>query len=163
MSQTQPASGDPRWVSFGEIVRNRRHALGLSQHELTLRGGPSAATVRYMENAQAGPFSGKTITDTEKALGWSDGDFLRVLLTGVEPTIVENEATNVVGIEESIAGIHRKLDELAADGVTSSPGKRMVPVPEIVWIQVSELANSRDITIGEAVSQCIAEASESQS
>jgi hypothetical protein len=75
------------WQRLGRYVKERREHLRLAQHEVTVRGGPSVATVRNIEAATADRYRGRTFTQLEDALGWGRGS-VDAILRGGEPALL---------------------------------------------------------------------------
>ncbi|MGI5274663.1 helix-turn-helix domain-containing protein [Nonomuraea sp. CA-218870] len=73
------------WQRLGRYVKERREQLRLTQHAVTVRGGPSVATVRNIEAATAERYRGSTFTQLEDALGWERGS-VDAILRGGDPT-----------------------------------------------------------------------------
>lgn len=67
------------WALVGQVVRERRDRLGLSQHDLAARGGPGSATVRKIERAAQDSFPTRTQAKLEQSLGWPPGTVARLL------------------------------------------------------------------------------------
>lgn len=161
---SQPPTGDSRWKTLGKALRARREQLGLSQHELTARGGPSAATVRYAENGQGGPYRSLTIVAFERALEWEPGSFLRILNGGEAqdtPTpenVLPLVAAAGIDLTAVLERINAQLDKISQ--VTDVVGGKAVRVPDDVWALLAEIANERDCTVSEALAQCILEYAE---
>lgn len=68
-----------RWEFAGRVVRQRRQELGLTQADVQRRGGPSAATVRKLENGRADSLAAASRRVLESVLGWQQGEFDRIL------------------------------------------------------------------------------------
>jgi transcriptional regulator with XRE-family HTH domain len=64
---------EPGWKLLGDTVRRRRDRLGITQEQVAEAGGPSAATLRLIENAQAKDPRSKTLFSLDHALGWRRG------------------------------------------------------------------------------------------
>lgn len=58
---------------FGQIVLERRHELGLTQDDVTARGGPSDTLLSQIEAGQWVVGSPSTFKKLDKALDWKDG------------------------------------------------------------------------------------------
>lgn len=71
------------WERVGLAVRHRRKELGLTQSEVTARGGPSVPTLRALENNRAGRLSNKLRRALESAIEWDTGSFEAILEGGV--------------------------------------------------------------------------------
>lgn len=67
------------WATLGVAVRDRRNGLGLSQADVTTRGGPSVETLRAIENNRAGRLSHKLRRALERAIEWETGSVEAVL------------------------------------------------------------------------------------
>ena len=62
-------------------VRERRLDLGLTQAELTAKGGPGTVTIRHIEGAEQAHYRPATLRALEKALDWPRGT-IDAILTG---------------------------------------------------------------------------------
>lgn len=113
---------DEALTRLGEATRLRRIELGLTQEELMDLGGPSPATVRYIEHASKEGFRPATLRSLERALQWPDGHADRILAgeangqTGYEVTQIEMDtdpemialvALSEVMTQEERADMHR--------------------------------------------------------
>lgn len=76
------------WRRLGAAVQGRRNRLGLTQEEITERGGPSHSTLRRLERGDPGPYQGRTLVSLEQALDWRSGTVQAILegTAGVDPT-----------------------------------------------------------------------------
>ncbi|WP_236731894.1 helix-turn-helix domain-containing protein [Mycolicibacterium peregrinum] len=81
------------WERLAEELRERRHALDLSQAGVHARGGPSAELVRKLENNRHGRLSPRMRRALETALDWEPGSVDEILRGGV-PTAVHRAPTN---------------------------------------------------------------------
>lgn len=87
---------EPALKRFGDIVRERRQALRLSQEDVTARGGPSDTTLTKIENVEWNPTRpNETLRKLDVGLGWEPGSARRVL-DGGEPALVDG----VVAVDE---------------------------------------------------------------
>ena len=152
---SQPVAGDERWAELGKRLRLRREQLGLAQHDLASRGGPSAATVRYAENGQAGPFRNATILAFERALQWEPGSFMDVLYGGEPKVTVQQRRSDddqwksiLERVEEQLQRIGQVPDAVASDS-------RAVKIPDDAWSTLAGIANREDLTIPAALVKVI--------
>ena len=76
------------WETLGKQVRERRGELGLTQTDVTARGGPSVEKLRQIENNRAGRLSALMRGALERALEWESGSVDAILAGGV-PTPVQ--------------------------------------------------------------------------
>jgi len=83
LSVVDTKTGD--WQRLGRYVRERRDQLRLTQQGVTMRGGPSVATVRNIESATAERYRGQTFSQLEDALEWERGS-VDAILRGGAPT-----------------------------------------------------------------------------
>lgn len=60
-------------ATLAQYIRRRRKQLGLSQSDLQVRGGPSAATVRLIEAGVSPQLQRGTKRGIEAALDWPEG------------------------------------------------------------------------------------------
>lgn len=81
------------WERLAEELRERRHALDLSQAGVHARGGPSAELVRKLENNRHGRLSPRMRRALETALDWEPGSVDEILRGGV-PTLAQRIPTN---------------------------------------------------------------------
>lgn len=69
------------------VVQRREIELGWTQEKVRAEGGPSTATQRLIEKAGQDSYSGRSLSNLERALGWASGS-VREILTGGQPTVV---------------------------------------------------------------------------
>lgn len=67
------------WATLGTAVRERRYELGLSQADVTARGGPSVETLRAVEKNRAGRLTDKLRRALERAIDWETGSIDDIL------------------------------------------------------------------------------------
>ena len=67
------------WATLGTAVRERRYELGLSQADVTARGGPSVETLRAVEKNRAGRLTDKLRRALERAIDWESGSIDDIL------------------------------------------------------------------------------------
>jgi transcriptional regulator with XRE-family HTH domain len=111
------------WEKVGIAVRDRRTALGMTQSEVSERGGPSVETLRAIENNRAGRLSPRMRRALERVLEWKPGG-IDAILAGDVPTTAAAKpseaaavdrfalARQVVSLKEAFA---KHLDGMAAD------------------------------------------------
>jgi transcriptional regulator with XRE-family HTH domain len=75
------------WERLGVAVRDRRTALGMTQGEVSDRGGPSVETLRAIENNRAGRLSARMRRALERVLEWESGSVDAVIAGGVATTV----------------------------------------------------------------------------
>jgi transcriptional regulator with XRE-family HTH domain len=75
------------WEQLGDAVRHRRKELGLTQADVTARGGPSVETVRAVENNRAGRLGPLSRRALERAIEWEKGS-IDALLQGDAPRVL---------------------------------------------------------------------------
>ena len=78
-----------RWKRFGDVIRERRLKLGISQRQLGSDSGNSHGYVARMETGQVGPPSKEKVIAIALALGLSPDKLL--LLSLMEPTDIKIE------------------------------------------------------------------------
>jgi transcriptional regulator with XRE-family HTH domain len=84
------------WESLGVAVRDRRTALGMTQSEVSERGGPSVETLRAIENNRAGRLSPRMRRALERVLEWESGSLDAILAGDVAtPQAKTSEAAAV--------------------------------------------------------------------
>lgn len=66
------------WTELARAVVKRRSQLGLTQEQITARGGPSTATLRLIESAGQESYRGRTLFALDLALGWDEGTSLAI-------------------------------------------------------------------------------------
>ena len=95
------------WERLGAEVRDRRSALGLTQADVTARGGPSVLTLRAIENNRAGRMTPRLRRALETALNWAPGSIDAILAggaaTSVEPTPTVTTAQLLALAEQVLA------------------------------------------------------------
>ena len=67
------------WESLAREVRRRRGVLRLRQTDMERRGGPSAGTMRNIEQAGRTSYAVRTFVQLETALEWPDGVVGKIL------------------------------------------------------------------------------------
>src|SRR5207248_2194965 len=75
------------WEDLGVAVRDRRTALGMTQGEVSERGGPSVETLRAIENNRAGRLSPRMRRALERVLEWESGSVDAVIDGGLATTV----------------------------------------------------------------------------
>jgi transcriptional regulator with XRE-family HTH domain len=75
------------WKTLGDAVRHRRKELGLTQADVTARGGPSVETVRAIENNRAGRLGRQSRRALERAIEWDVGT-IDAVLEGAAPRVL---------------------------------------------------------------------------
>ncbi|WP_454199505.1 hypothetical protein [Nocardia sp. Marseille-Q1738] len=81
----QGTHGDPDLVRFGQMVKARRDALGLTQEEVSALGGPSDTTFTKIENLEWRPGRTATLRKLDAGLQWEPGSSARILYEGGDP------------------------------------------------------------------------------
>ncbi|WP_157129147.1 helix-turn-helix transcriptional regulator [Nocardia amamiensis] len=112
---------------FGNIVRERRLELGLTQDEVTERGGPSDKRQTKIENGQPPVPSVTTLRNLDVALEWEPGS-AAATLRGGNPTVAKRrpgmytseEVERRVALELALA--RHGIDRVAARHHASGPG-----------------------------------------
>ena len=67
------------WTRVGRYVRHRRHdELGLTQPDVTARGGPSVPTIRNIEGGKKPAYHPRILASLEDVLGWERGSCLAI-------------------------------------------------------------------------------------
>lgn len=79
---------------LGELVRQRRRELRLTQADVQERGGPSTATLRLIEGGRHTDFRQSTAGPLERALEWAPAT-IATILAGGDPTVAPG-GTHVV-------------------------------------------------------------------
>jgi transcriptional regulator with XRE-family HTH domain len=111
------------WESLGVAVRDRRTALGMTQGEVSERGGPSVETLRAIENNRAGRLSPRMRRALERVLEWEAGSVDAILAgdvaTPVQAKPSESAAVDRFALARQVvslkAAFARHLDGMAAD------------------------------------------------
>jgi transcriptional regulator with XRE-family HTH domain len=83
------------WEQLGDAVRHRRKELGLTQADVTARGGPSVETVRAVENNRAGRMGPLSRRALERAIEWQEGS-IDALLKGDAPRVLGTDTDATV-------------------------------------------------------------------
>jgi len=111
------------WESLGVAVRDRRTALGMTQSEVSERGGPSVETLRAIENNRAGRLSPRMRRALERVLEWESGSVDAVIAGGVA-TAVQTKPSETATVDRFAlarqvvslkAAFAKHLDGMAAD------------------------------------------------
>jgi transcriptional regulator with XRE-family HTH domain len=111
------------WENLGVAVRDRRTALGMTQSEVSERGGPSVETLRAIENNRAGRLSPRMRRALERVLEWEPGS-IDAILTGdvatpLQPKTSEAAAPDRFALARQVvslkAAFAKHLDGMAAD------------------------------------------------
>jgi transcriptional regulator with XRE-family HTH domain len=111
------------WEKVGIAVRDRRTAMGMTQSEVSERGGPSVETLRAIENNRAGRLSPRMRRALERVLEWESGSIDAILAGDVATAAVAKPseaaavdrfalARQVVSLKTAFA---KHLDGMAAD------------------------------------------------
>lgn len=114
-TMTKKVSGDQKspYMRLAHFVRMRREELGMTQNQVQMAGGPSAAAVRYIEAGKETRPTARTINALERALGWTSGS-IQVILDGGDPTVFEGAAEPfpVEEVTESLHSLQNMVAEL---------------------------------------------------
>jgi transcriptional regulator with XRE-family HTH domain len=73
---------------LGDLIRQRRKELKLTQADIQEKGGPSTATLRLIEGGRHTDFRPSTSGPLERILGWSVGS-IDTVLAGGDPTPIQ--------------------------------------------------------------------------
>jgi transcriptional regulator with XRE-family HTH domain len=74
------------WSRLGQLIKERRVDLGLTQAEVSSAGGPSPATLYLLEHGRREYYRPQILRRLERALNWRAGSVNKVL-TGDQPTL----------------------------------------------------------------------------
>lgn len=96
---------DPAWPRLGQLVRERREALRISQGA----AGVSVATWRKVEHAVDPPYRRSTLLAIERVLLWAPGSIDRIL-DGADPIDLDPR-----GVAPTSQSVEKRLDELEAE------------------------------------------------
>lgn len=80
------------WKTLATEVIRRRTQLQLRQTDVEKEGGPSAGTMRNIEQASRDSYAARTYVQLETALKWGDGVVRRIL----DGTVKPEELTEIV-------------------------------------------------------------------
>lgn len=83
--EKQGAPGKPDLIRFGQMVKARRDALGMTQEEVAALGGPSDTTFTKIENLDWTPGRATTLKKLDAGLRWEEGSSARILYEGGDP------------------------------------------------------------------------------
>ncbi|MDV3133354.1 helix-turn-helix domain-containing protein [Mycobacterium sp. 29Ha] len=86
------------WERLGDAVRDRRTTLGMTQGEVSDRGGPSVETVRAIENNRAGRLSPRMRRALERALEWGAGS-IDAVIAGGAATVVQTKPDTASAVD----------------------------------------------------------------
>jgi transcriptional regulator with XRE-family HTH domain len=111
------------WEGLGSAVRDRRTALGMTQGEVSERGGPSVETQRAIENNRAGRLSPRMRRALERVLEWESGSVDAVIAGGVATAVqakpAETSAVDRFALARQVVSLKatfaKHLDGMAAD------------------------------------------------
>lgn len=105
------------WDKLATEVRSRRKELGLSQLEVSRRGGPSVETLRAIENDRAGRLTPRLRRALERTLEWESG-VVDVILEGGNAAKLNDPREELVVAHHDEQPIGVDVDD--AEGVTES-------------------------------------------
>lgn len=100
----QRTSEPSRQKRFGRIIKERRDELGLTQIQIGDLGGPSAPTIRKIEDGDAA-ISVNTLNKLDAPLRWLPGSAARTYAGGTptaEETVIQPAGESVVAGPDSI-------------------------------------------------------------
>lgn len=114
-----------------QAVRGRRHALGLTQAEVTAAGGPSKAVLYQLEHGKPKGYRDALVAGLEGILGWAPGS-LAAVARGERPVELDDQSDGRPGGESSGAsgdGDAARAIEINAHGyrVTLYPNPDKTP------------------------------------
>jgi len=109
-------AGNSPYARLARHVRARREELNMTQNEVQMAGGPSAAAVRYIEAGKEARPTARTMIALERALGWEHGSVMAIL-EGGEPVIAAEQPTPAPApatedTEASVRALRNMLAEL---------------------------------------------------
>lgn len=139
------------WETLGDEVRKRRRQLGLTQPEVTARGGPGVATLRAIENNQPSRPSMRMRRALEDALEWESGS-VDAILAGGPPTVKQPKA-------DSDAPTRPKPDAEASDRF--SLAKQVVALKATFTQHVAGVSHEARAALVDQITRSAREAEES--
>ena len=122
------------WEQLGDAVRHRRKELGLTQADVTARGGPSVETVRAVENKRAGRMGPLSRRALERAIEWEEGS-IDALLNG--------DAPRVLGADTGAAAAPAPSVQPAGGDATSAAAQRFAMAERLIKMRQA-FADHRD-------------------
>jgi transcriptional regulator with XRE-family HTH domain len=166
-----PAAEFPEnsWRRLGDMVRDRRKALGLTQRDISEHGGPSAKTVRDVEGGRVRGLSLQSRRTLEQVLGWEPGSIGEALAGGeprtAEPgggkpdhpveaaTVAEQFAERVVKLKQALANHGDNItgparDVLQREVEASSREAQNAIIRVLPWLSNEDRDAMIDILIG---------------
>ena len=147
----QPPPGDPRWERLAATVRSRRDSLGLTQADLTERGGPSVPTIRQVERASVrGRLTRGTVDAFDRCLRWERGSFDKVMNGKGDPVTDDTAPFEVNVSSDQLEALIRRSVEVR--------NERTVRLSESAWSNLADIANERNQSILDALETLIDDA-----
>lgn len=103
---------DDRWPAVSAAIRQRRHALGLTQAEAAQKGGLSLPTWGVVETGRQTNFRNYTLSRVTRALGWPL-DAIDRLLAGESPEqIADTGQTHLDRRRQELGDDHDVMDDV---------------------------------------------------
>ncbi|MET7769733.1 helix-turn-helix transcriptional regulator [Nocardia sp. NPDC005366] len=109
----QSTSELSRQKRFGRIIKERRDELGLTQMQIGDLGGPSAPTIRKIEDGDAS-ISTHTLNKLDAPLRWCPGSAARTYAGGVPSEAPDLDSPNSESIVSGPDSIRFELADLTA-------------------------------------------------
>lgn len=117
-------------VRAGQMLRERREELGLTQADVVAQGGPSAMTLRSIENGVSAEPRTYTIAALERVLGLPRGTYEKVATGGVLPPLEADPADDLR--RQAAALLHRAE---RAERTETPTAVRSLRLPDDLWDQ----------------------------
>lgn len=124
-------------VRAGGMVRQRREELGLTQADVVAQGGPSAMTLRGIENGTAKDPRAWTIASLERVLGLTRGTYDSLLDGGELPPLGDVDPAEV--LRRQAAQLMSQAER--ADRGSDVAAVRSMRLPDDLWDRAVEEAD----------------------
>lgn len=144
--------------TFGPLIRKRRADLGLSQHDVSARGGPSHQTLRNIETgAELPPLRDFTVVRLETALALQQGTIRSHLREGtpLEPLDLKQDPTDLQSQLLAMLVATQPKPVHQRHGVQSS--LRSVRLPDAMWAALKARAEADRETTAYAIREGFAQ------
>lgn len=108
--EKQGAPRKPDLIRFGQMVKARRDALGMTQEEVAALGGPSDTTFTKIENLDWTPGRATTLKKLDAGLRWEEGSSARILYEGGDPVDLRQTTEPATGTADMAIELSIRID-----------------------------------------------------
>lgn len=131
----------------GALLRQRREEMGLTQSDVVAQGGPSAMTLRGIENGTAHDPRPWTIASLERVLLLPRGTYDDVMAGGAMPPIPDADPAEVLRRQARSLMVQAERADRAGDVANV----RSMRLPDELWNDAVEQADALGVPVSQLV------------